>query len=141
MRNGQRLSKLGTPDRAFVLFVKHDVSVVVKPLLIRAGQQQRRICGTAEIKFRRTAIVDAMKVAHRERRLRSLAWADNGLRSQKYFGYAVCALPRHAGMDEGFAGSQKLQTPMHGEFHDFVRCEARCKFGRVARGTHASLKL
>src|SRR5258707_13616439 len=82
-----------------------------------------------------------MEVADRERRLRGLAGADNGLRPQEYFSYVVCAWPRHTGVDDRFAGREKLQSRVNGKFHYLDRCESRGKFGRVARGAEARFKM
>src|SRR6266404_8304797 len=141
VRNREALAELASSDAAFVEFVEHGIRVVVKSLHIRAGQEHYRISGTAEIEFRRAAVVGAMEVADRERRLRGLARADNGLRPQEYFGYVVCALPRHTGVDDRFAGREKLQSRVNGKFHYLDRCESRGKFGRVARGAEARFKL
>src|SRR4029077_8508916 len=141
MRNGEALPKLGSADCSFGQFVEHGVGVVVKSLNLRAGQEQSGICGTAEIELGRAAIVCAMEIANRECRPGTLAGTEHGLRSQKYFGDTVCALPGHTVVDYRLAGGQELQSAMNGKFHHFVECEARRKLRRMACGAHARLKL
>src|SRR6266446_9930626 len=141
MRNGEALAKLGPAHRSFGLFVEHGVGVVVKSLQLRAGQEQNRVFGAAEIEFRRAAIVRAMEVTDRQRWFRFLAGADNRLRSQKYFGDTVCTLPGHTVVDHRLAGGQKLQSWMNGKFDHFVRRETGGKFGGMVRGAQARFKL
>ena len=141
VRNREALAELAPADAAFVEFVEHGIRVVVKSLHIRAGQEHHGISGAAEIKFGCATVVDAVEVADRKRRLGTFARADDGLRPQEYFGYAVCALPRHTGVNDGFAGREKFQPGVNGKFHYLVRREARGKFGRVARAGEARFKL
>src|SRR6266404_3259155 len=141
MRNGEALAKLGSAHRSFGQFVEHGVGVVVKSLQLRAGQEQNRVFGAAEIEFRRAAIVRAMEVTDRQRWFRFLAGADNRLPSQKYFGDTVCTLPGHTVVDHRLAGGQKLQSWMNGKFDHFVRRETGGKLGRMAGDVHARFKL
>ncbi len=141
MGNCKTLAELAPADTPFGKFVEHGIRVIVKSLHIGAGQEHKRIGGTADIEFRGAAIVHAMEIADGEGRLRSLPWPDHRLHAQKYFGDAVYVVPDDPRVDERFARREEFQPRVNGKFHYLVGREARCKFGGVAGGGQARFKL
>src|SRR6266550_3910319 len=139
--NGQRLAKLRSANRFLDQFSEKCVCVIVESFHFSAGKQQERVRGTAEIQIWRTAAIDSMEVARRDRGLRSFAWYEHSLRAKKYIGHFVCGVSVNGGACDRYAGSQQFQTGRHGKFEDFVQTVARRKFGRVIRSEHPGFKL
>src|SRR6266404_8484785 len=141
MGNGQRLAKLRSANRFLDQFSEKCVCVVMEALHVGAGKQQERVRGAPEIQIWRTAAIDSIEVARRDRGLRSLAWNEHRLRAKKYIRHFICGVSVSGGARDRHAKSQQFQTRSHGKFEDFVQTVARRKFRRVIRSERPGFKL
>src|SRR5882672_981362 len=97
MGNGKRLAKLRSANRFLDQFSENCVCVVMESLHVSAGKQQERVRGAPEIQIWRTAAIDSMEVARRDRGLRSFGRDEHGLRANKYIGHFVCGVSVNGG--------------------------------------------
>src|SRR5205823_8998902 len=141
MRDAQRLPKLSTSHRLLHQLCEEGVRVIVKAFHVRACQNQKRVGRASEIEFRSTAIVDAMKVADRKRRLGTFALIQNALRAEENISQAIGCSAYRRKVRGRLRRSQELDSPRHGELHHFIEAVAGLELGRIASARETGLEL
>ena len=89
MRNRQWLAKLASTHGCLLQIREEGISIIVKSLHIRAGQNQNGVRRTSVIELRSTAVIRTMKIARRYCRLRAFPVIKHELCAHENIRHAV----------------------------------------------------